>query len=69
MLYSRITLVLDTEENVALKTLAKKERREPRAQAELIIRSELERQGLLSPVVDPEPALDKAGANDRSVQR
>lgn len=48
MLYSRFTIVLALDEASALRTLAKKERREPRAQAELIIRDELERLGLLT---------------------
>lgn len=67
MLYSRITIVLDLDETSALKALARKERREPRAQAELIIRDELERRGLL-PVA--ESNQDLAGvAHDRTDQR
>ena len=67
MLYSRITIVLDLDETSALKALARKERREPRAQAELIIRDELERRGLL-PVENQKTEL--AGvADDRTDQR
>lgn len=67
MLYSRITIVLDLDETSALRALAKKERREPRAQAELIIRDELERRGLL-PVAEQKQEL--AGvAHERTDQR
>jgi hypothetical protein len=44
---ARITISLDEYEKKALITLAAKEFREPRAQAALIVRHELERLGLL----------------------
>ena len=44
---SRITLTLNPLEKKALIVLAEKEFRDPRAQAALIIRQELERRGLL----------------------
>lgn len=50
---SRITLTLAPVEKTALLTLAEKEFRDPRAQAALIIRLELERLGFLP---NPEPA-------------
>ncbi|MCL4490115.1 MAG: hypothetical protein M1570_18585 [Chloroflexi bacterium] len=47
---ARLTVPLDAEENKALWRLATAEKRDPRAQAALIIRQELERRGLLSKV-------------------
>jgi hypothetical protein len=44
---SRLTISLNDSEKMALRTLAESEFREPRAQACLIIRRELERLGLL----------------------
>jgi hypothetical protein len=44
---TRITLTLNNQERAALTTLAQKEFRDPRAQAALIIRRELEKQGLI----------------------
>lgn len=46
----RITIVLKDDEKQALCTLAESEFRDPRAQAALIIRREIERQGLIKPV-------------------
>jgi hypothetical protein len=46
---TRITICLTDTERKALRTLAEKEFREPRAQAALIIHHELERCGLLPP--------------------
>ena len=43
----RITISLSDQERIALHALAENEFREPRAQATLIIRRELERLGLL----------------------
>ena len=43
----RIVVTLEKEERQALSTLAEREYRNPRAQAALIIRRELERCGLL----------------------
>ena len=45
----RTTVMLRTEEHEALLTLAERERRDPRSQAAVLIRRELERCGLLSP--------------------
>jgi hypothetical protein len=47
---ARITITLSSEEKDALLTLAQMEYRDPRAQASLIIRREIERQGLIKPV-------------------
>jgi hypothetical protein len=44
---TRITITLNDEEKQALRSLSQTEYREPRAQAALIIRKELERQGLI----------------------
>ena len=44
---ARITITLRQSERDALLTLAEREFREPRAQAALLIRAELERLGLL----------------------
>ena len=43
----KLVISLDGDERVALVRLAERERRDPRAQAALMIRRELERQGLL----------------------
>ncbi|MGA7192109.1 MAG: hypothetical protein WBW94_00655 [Anaerolineales bacterium] len=51
---SRITLSLESVEKDALVVLAEKEFRNPRQQAALIIRQELERRGLL--VIQTEPS-------------
>jgi hypothetical protein len=53
----RITLVLNEQENLALRTLAQREFREPRQQASLIIRMELERLGLIQKGV-PQDEVD-----------
>jgi hypothetical protein len=45
---ARITITLQPKEKTALRLLAERERRDPRAQAALIIRYELERIGLLA---------------------
>jgi hypothetical protein len=45
---SRITISLRDQEKIALRTLAEREFRDPRAQAALIIRLELEHLGLLT---------------------
>jgi hypothetical protein len=47
MTLTRITISLNNLENAALRRLAQYEFRDPRAQAVLIIRQELERRGLL----------------------
>ena len=55
---TRITITLNDEEKAALRSLSEKEFRDPRQQAALIIRKELEKQGLLeslSPVNGGEP--------------
>lgn len=59
---TRITITLSDKEKAALRTLSEKEFRDPRQQAALIIRRELERQGLVaaaSPTTESEPP--KAG--------
>jgi len=43
----RVTIYLDQQERDALSNLAQRERRDPRDQAALIIRHELQRAGLL----------------------
>lgn len=48
---ARITLTLNQNEKDALRILAEREFRDPRAQAALIIRNELERCGLLPRIV------------------
>ena len=45
----RLTVMLEPDERQALLALAEKERRDPRQQAAVIIRQELERLGLLPP--------------------
>lgn len=50
---TRITVNLQASERSALLALAEIEKRNPRAQAALIIRTELERRGLLSPEMPP----------------
>ncbi len=48
----RMTINLLDEERQALYTLAKQERRDIRRQAAFLIRQELQRIGLLSPIVE-----------------
>jgi hypothetical protein len=52
---TRVTVTLLDEERDALHVLAQRERRDPRMQAALLIRRELERAGVL-PIHDPRPA-------------
>ena len=47
----RLTISLREQERTALRALAEQEFRDPRAQAALIIRQELERRGLLPPEI------------------
>lgn len=47
---TRITITLSDEEKAALRSLSEKEFRDPRMQAALIIRKELEKQGLVESV-------------------
>ena len=49
--------VLRDNEHTALQTLAEKEMRDPRAQAVIIIRRELQRNGLLPQIYDPAAEL------------
>lgn len=59
---SRITITLSDEEKTALRALSEKEFRDPRMQAVLIIRRELERQGLVesaSSINESEPKAKK----------
>lgn len=57
---TRITITLDEKEKSALHALSKSELREPRQQAALIIRQELERRGLLG--VQVSHTLSKSAA-------
>jgi hypothetical protein len=60
---TRITISLKDQEKMALCALAEKKFRDPRAQAALIIRQELERQGfLVKAIEDPKPAQREACA-------
>jgi hypothetical protein len=52
----RITITLNEQEKRALIALAEKEFRDPRSQAALIIRMELQRQGLIE-TAKPAPAI------------
>lgn len=58
---AKITVTLHPNEKNALIMLAKHEERDPRAQAALIIRKELERLGYLK--VDPETQQDEKKDN------
>lgn len=60
----RFTIRLQTDEKDAIWRLAQEERRDPRDQAALIIRQELERRGLLLPGQDAEAV----GVNDDHAQ-
>jgi hypothetical protein len=53
---NRIAILLDEQTAAGLATLAKQEYRDPRSQAALIIREELERRGLLQPRQSTAPA-------------
>jgi hypothetical protein len=53
---ARVTIRLETQERDALWELAQRERRDMRDQAALIIRHELEREGLLQPVTSTQAA-------------
>ncbi len=44
---TRITITLEPEEGTALQAVARREKRDPRKQAAVLIRLELERRGLL----------------------
>ena len=55
---SRVFVPLNSEERKALRVLAERERRDPRDQAALIIRADLEKRGLLP--ADPQPADQSA---------
>lgn len=63
---SRITVTLLRDEREALSTLAQRERRDPRAQAALIIRQELIDRGLL-PSDIPQP-ITTSPAHSRQPQ-
>jgi hypothetical protein len=60
-----ITICLKPTEKDALRTLAEQEYRDPRAQAALIIRAELQRRGLLE--VQPPPALQTLDLSNNNV--
>lgn len=49
MIQTRITVTLQREERSALARLAEQERRDPRAQAAMLVREALERLGFLQP--------------------
>lgn len=57
-MFTRISVSLKEEENLALRELAQKERRRPEAQAAWIIRLELERCGLLLPDIADSEKVD-----------
>ncbi len=63
---TRITIKLTNQEKDALRTLSEKQFRDPRAQAALIIRRELERLQLIEPMTpiqnDEQPAQGKPAA-------
>lgn len=59
---SRITLTLSEKEKLALRTLAQKEFRDPRQQAAMMIRKELERRGLLK---DTDPPKQVEGGEQK----
>lgn len=63
---ARISIDLQASERRALAALAKRERREMRAQAAVIVRQELERLGLLAPScpeAGPAPMTEAANGN------
>lgn len=51
----RLTVELQADEMSALSVLAQRERRDPRSQAAMAIRAELQRRGLLTDVASPAP--------------
>jgi hypothetical protein len=55
---TKLVIFIPNQESDALRALAEQEYRDPRAQAALIIRQELERRGLLAAATDrpPQPA-------------
>ena len=63
---ARMMITLQENEREALRTMAQREMRDPRQQAAMIIRRELERAGLLP--ADPRPGPVK-GREVRNVQR
>ena len=63
----RVTLSITEEEREALVSLARKERRDPRAQAAIEIRHALERAGYLAPSTAPAmESFDKLGLQVRA---
>lgn len=62
----RVTLSITEEEREALVSLARKERRDPRAQAAIEIRNALERAGYLAP--STAPAIESFGKLGHPVQ-
>ena len=62
----RITVCLQDDERIALLKLARKERREPRSQAAVLIRNELKRCGLLvdTAVAPQKFQSDETGGQD-----
>lgn len=64
---TRMTITLSDEEKTALRSLSEKEFRDPRMQAALIIRRELERQRLVASQVNESepPVADEAKKIDK----
>ncbi len=62
---TRITITLSDEEKTALRCLSEKEFRDPRMQAALIIRKELERQGLVESASQVNESELKAKKSDK----
>lgn len=54
MYSARIMISLQKDESDALLSLSEKERRDPRAQAALLVREALERLGFLQPIPSPQ---------------
>ncbi len=67
---ARVMIRLETDEREALLILSQREKRDPRQQAALLIRFELERMGLL-PVVNASPternAAQQTGATQNAI--
>jgi hypothetical protein len=64
---ARITLTLNDDEKTALRYLAEKEYRDPRLQAALIIRKELEKQGLIT--INNPHALEQGAAEENKISK
>jgi hypothetical protein len=62
---TKLVIFIPNQESDALRALAEQEYRDPRAQAALIIRAELQRRGLLE--VQPPPALQTLDLSNNNV--